>query len=276
MRTPIRASLRLPIALTLVVVVGGLLGAAPAVGGDVPEPPPVGSCHDLTYAEAYKRSDPKAPVDCTEPHTTVTVKVVQLDAPMDLSAIPTSAFVGCYRATRLALGDRPEAQAMSSYETWFFIPTKAEREAGAAWLRCDLVLRGGTHVEPLPTDGTPFLTGLPLDRDIARCLVEDGDLMINTVCRRRHVLKAEVALKNRGSDYPGSKEIEASTAKKCSKRLGQQLGWYHWPTRTGWRAGYPYSVCHKKHNGRVLASTPVTSAPRQSVSAPRVQIGRSG
>ena len=61
---------------------------APATAGVDTTLPAVGSCHDLTYEEGYDASDTEAPVECTEPHTTVTVTVVELESPIGLRRLP--------------------------------------------------------------------------------------------------------------------------------------------------------------------------------------------
>jgi hypothetical protein len=163
--------LRLGAALLAAVTTATVLAPATSshAGVDV-TPPAVGSCHELTLKEGP--SDPDPAVRCTERHTSVTTRIVRFRNAPDwgnidrlLARIETPCNKG-----RLALFDgHAKPLQMSAYVEFFFIPTKAQRDAGAKWVRCDVALAGGRSLRALPTDRDPALGRLPLPDRLARC-----------------------------------------------------------------------------------------------------------
>ncbi len=72
----------LPLVSACAVPIGPIIQKALAV----PPPPKIGTCHNLDYIDITSKAvyfDSKPPVDCTEPHTSVTYKTG--DLPMTLS-----------------------------------------------------------------------------------------------------------------------------------------------------------------------------------------------
>ena len=105
--------------------------------------PAVGLCYDLTAKQANKASATQDAVPCDAPHTLMTIKVKRLAKPVKWTAVYSRIVVSCYEALYDALGSAKLAE-MSSYDLWWFIPTKDERAQGARWARCDVGLHKGT------------------------------------------------------------------------------------------------------------------------------------
>lgn len=222
--------------------------SSPASAGVDTTPPEVGSCHALSYDQAFDKADPNPAVPCTERHTSVTTKVVMFaEAPdwSDLAALVRVAGRHCTRANLAFFGNNVRAYQLSTYISWFFIPTRAQREAGASWMRCDLTLYGYRSLKPLPTDGDPALGALPLDNKVARCRKGKRNDYDVTSCDRAHQFHATHAVKYPGADYPGDKRMVRWTIRTCSERLGRSFGYWTRATRSGWKHGLRYSVCYK-------------------------------
>lgn len=201
----------------------------------------------MTVDEGAKMSDPDPAVDCTDPHTTITIKNVDLSNPdySNVNEIYRKIVVPCRRAMAAYFDDGVKALQMSAYGLYFFAPTKAQRDAGASWVRCDLFLSGGTKLMPLPTDGDAELGSLPHPKRIARCRMGKAAGFVGTVCARPHAFRATHALKRPGA-YPGRRRMERWTVERCRAKLGPSLGYYTFPIPLDWRAGRRFSVCEKK------------------------------
>ena len=226
----------------------------PARAGTVDiTPPEVGSCHDLTWDEAYGESEPLPPVDCTASHTLVTIKVVSFASEPDWGSATLANRVvrQCYKAEIDLFDSQVKSIQMSTYGIWFFYPTKAQQEAGARWARCDLGIRttiGRTSnptMKQLPTDGPPVLGPTPLPDSLAKCRKgKRGDFALTT-CDRSHSLRLKRAVHYPGDSYPGAHRINNWTIDRCRRELGRSFGYWTAPSRYTWNAGFSYSLCYK-------------------------------
>lgn len=223
--------------------------AAPARAGVDITPPAVGSCHDLTKGEAWSSSEPDPAVSCTERHTTVTVKIVELSGTpnwQDTAALSRAMFVKCWRAVDATLDGSVAARVRSAYILYWFIPTKAQRDAGAKWIRCDLGLPNGDRLRPLPTDGGPQLGGLPLPDNIARCRLGRGGDFEVVVCSHGHAFRATHHIHRSGDQYPGARAMRRWTIRKCRARINTGFYFEYPQSRLAWQAGMRYAVCLKE------------------------------
>lgn len=245
---PLRAAILTVALLTLLTAVPTATATGPAARGVDIAPPEVGSCHDLTYDEGWKNADPDPAVDCATDHTSVTVKVVSFDKTPDWNdtAALSSVFeTPCRRALLGFFDGKAKALKASAYDLWWFEPTKAQRDAGAKWIRCDVALAAGEHLSPFPTDGDPELGSLPLDDSVARCERSKSHDYFMTACSASHAYRATEILKYPSDAYPGLRRLRTWTYRKCDARLGRSLGRYSIPSRAHWRIGIPYSLCYK-------------------------------
>lgn len=226
--------------------------ASPTATVATPPPPPeAGGCYDLAFAQATASSATAAPVDCSDPHTALTVHVVQTDAAE--SADP--ARVCNRRADRFLGGDR-EARRLSRFAAVWFTPTAEELAAGAQWIRCDVVAVAAR--EELATLPAPrALRGIldrPRGRRFALCATAapGSDRFERVVCARPHRWRAIATLRvpgRRGGAYPGQRAARDAGLDRCRRTAREavpadrvRFGW-EWPTADQWDAGQRYGYC---------------------------------
>ena len=188
-----------------------LAAPSPARAGVDTDPPAVGSCHDLTYQEAYRASDPDPAVGCAGRHTTVTVASIELaEAPDDWEdprTYPDSVWRTCNEQFEIALGDNKKLIRRSAHSYFWFSPTRVQREEGALWVRCDIALLGGDRLLPLPQQLR--LGGLPLPDGRAKCRQGKSADYAYTACSRPHQFRAKLSIKYPQSSFPGWSHGEA-------------------------------------------------------------------
>ncbi|WP_183100523.1 septum formation family protein [Nocardioides pelophilus] len=221
---------------------------SPASAGVDITPPEVGSCHAYTKAEGAGKSDFTPVVECTEPHTAITVAVVEFEVAPDWDdpdALDQALSDECYPAWYDALGGNIKTIQRSAYITYIFIPTRAQRDAGAAWLRCDVALQGGTKLMNLPD--RLALGGLPLPDRVAKCRANERADYAYTVCSRPHAFRATHSVKYPHSSYPGLRASKRFALRECRERIRTPYMFYEWVgSRAAWRAGYRHAVCLKQ------------------------------
>ncbi len=213
--------------------------AAQQLAGPGYHEPAVGLCYDLTTRQANKASVTQDAVPCDAPHTLMTIKVKRLSKPVRWTAVYSRIVVSCYEALYDVLGSAKLAE-MSSYDLWWFIPTKDERAQGARWARCDVGLHKGTSgLGKLPT--SVALGGLPLDDKYARCLV--GKALNDTSCQMSHKFRAKAAYKldRRAS----SREEYLKQGRRCARLTNSNRYAFDGPSDEEWRAGNHFMVCFK-------------------------------
>lgn len=216
-------------------------------------PPEVGSCHDLTWEEAYGESEPLPAVPCTEPHTLITTRVVTFSqAPdWDSEEVANRVVKQCDAALIDFFDGKVRSIQMSTYGIWFFYPTEAQQEAGASWARCDVGLYStvGRSTDPtikkLPTDGAPVLGALPLPDAVAKCRKGAGADFGVTTCDRTHSYRVARTPLYPGDTYPGQRRINSWTVDKCRRELRRSFGYWSAPSKFGWKADLRYSLCYR-------------------------------
>jgi len=243
-RKPIGAAVLLAALIPLTAV----SAPAPARAGEVDiTPPAIGSCFDLTYDQVRAVSNGEPPVDCTARHTTLTFDVVEFAEPPDWNDEDT--YVGqvydqCNLSWIDVLGGSPKKITRSSYTYYWLLPTPAQRDAGAAWIRCELVLRGGGSLVPLPQDVR--LGQLPLPAEVARCAEGRRTDYRETVCSRRHQFRATRSVELPGDRWRGYDAVQQLALEACRKRVPSGFR-YSWPSsRYWWRLGFRYATCLPK------------------------------
>ena len=153
-------------------------------------------------------------------------------------------YVPCLQALVTATGGRAAQVQLSAYSLTLYKPTRAQRDAGAAWVRCDAVLRGGTDsIAPLPQDIRIDGTRPPMN--VRKCYLGERVDYAYTVCSRRHQYIAAWTFRMRGDSYPGERAARRFAHRKCSDKLGTQTDWvYEWVySKHWWRAGFRSAVC---------------------------------
>lgn len=245
---PLRRALGLGLATLLAssaVSVGSPAQGEPPDRPDY-EQPGVGECRVLTYDGYLAESDPSAPVACDEPHTSYVVAVGQLPAEAGwddpLARLSRVATATCIPAWEDHLGGTERAREMSAYAVAWFMPTPEQRERGARWFRCDVVLLGGSRVLALPGDAAPVLdTELP--DSVARCLTRAPAV---TTCERNHVWRATGASRLRTDDFPTAREWQRTAERRCPALTSTRRWRWEGPGRDAWRVGHRTLVCYSR------------------------------
>ena len=240
---PLHATLALALVAGVLTVLG--LGLSTPAGAS-PSRPQVGECRALTLDDIYKAANTTAPVDCAEDHTSRVVEVGRLPRGVDWSAgigkLTRVVENTCRPVVEETLGTDDRTRAMSAYSYAWFMPTKAQRQAGARWFRCDLMIWGGKRLVKLPTDEAPALTALPHPDSVARCLMSSGR---TTVCARSHGWRATGVLVVAEQKYPGDKAIRRIALRRCPDKVDSDSFWFTWSTRIGWKFSRTI-VCYTK------------------------------
>ena len=228
-------------AVIVVAVAGGALVVTTGPSAAEPTTPQVGECHDLTWKQALQPSDTAAAVPCDQEHTTQTVAIKHYDNPKwnDVGWLIRKASPACLRGATAAVGSS-KIMSMSAYEFFFFVPTKAEREEGADWLRCDLGIEARKQLIQLPETLKP--RRLPLANRYLKCINRRNDYV---PCSQPHRFRAKASVTLAGS-YP-SKARAAKAAGKCRPKVGARFT-YSYPTRVQWKVGYRTLVCFQVTN----------------------------
>lgn len=219
--------------------------AAPA------SPPARGACYDLDFAQATASSVTAEPVDCSDPHTALTVHVTRTDAP---GSVDTAR--ACNRRVDRFLGGDREARRLSRFAAVWFTPTEDEQAAGAQWVRCDVVAVESR--EKLSTLPAPRVMRGILDRprgrrfDLCATAAPGSDGFERVVCARPHRWRAIATLRvpaRRGDAYPGQRAARDAGLDRCRRTARASVqadrvrfGW-EWPTAEQWEAGQRYGYC---------------------------------
>ncbi|MBB6628371.1 septum formation family protein [Nocardioides sp. KIGAM211] len=207
--------------------------------------PRVGACRTITYAQGAAVSNSTRPISCRRSHTVRTVAVPRLPAGVDwdasdekLGRVVTRA---CQPAVDRVLGRTARVRDLSAYSWFWFKPTRAQREHGARWLRCDLTLRAGTHVLELRRDRRPVLGGLPHADRVARCLTSD---VVTTSCARTHVWRATGTFVKKGGYDTAA--LDRAGLRRCpGKTSGERFRWTY-RSETAWKLGDHVIVCYTR------------------------------
>jgi len=213
------------LAVLLLTAVPALMDGAAA--GDTPgaraaaDRPAVGECRVLTYAQTRHRSDSTDPVACSQSHTDRVIAVADLPGGTTWSGLTDAQVTRlgvstCTPAFRTALGQNDKVRDRTAYAWIFFEPTDAQQTAGAAWIRCDLVLLRGHALRSLPTDAAPALTSAAVPTGVRRCLT--GQAHNPTVCSAGHDFRATGAFTLTGR-YPGDAEVARVARQRCPARV---------------------------------------------------------
>lgn len=180
---------------------------------------------------------------------TVTVGAIQFETAPDWNDHDSYAGLvskRCLSKMGSYFGDRYKALSLSNWTIYWFIPTAAEREAGAKWVRCDAAIYSPGQMPKLPTDGSPLLDEPPLPDWSARCAQGEDKNYATTTCNRSHAYRATHAIKYPSSTYPGHDTGAEWTLRKCRAKFGDRPFLYWFPGKTSFKIGYRYGVCFKK------------------------------
>lgn len=231
-----------------------------ASSSTAPTRPEVGECHQLSLEELLGSADTDPAVPCGEEHTSETVHVGTFTA----AAAGETETLTQDRANRVAartcrteaasyLGTEPGPLWLTRVEVFWFVPTPEEVDAGADWLRCDVVvLERGERLMQLPRSMQDALradrggryalcgTARPGSKDFER-----------VVCGERHSWRAISMIGvGDGERYPGAQAARSAGQDRCQAQaraaqggaLQYDYGW-EWPTEAQWKAGQRHGYC---------------------------------
>lgn len=232
----------------------------PTTAAPAPRAPRVGSCHRLSLEHATAPTDERPAVPCRSPHTTVTVRVGHFDpvrdghlVSVDSRSVQQQIAERCSSPLLRYLGGNREDRRLSRFTVVWFSPTLAQGEAGATWLRCDvLALAGKDRLATLPA----HVHGL-LDRPHAldrfgTCgtAAPDSRHFDRVVCSHRHRWRAVSVIELPGNAGFHSRSAGATANARCKQVAANASGgalkytWaFEWPTRQQWRNGQRYGFC---------------------------------
>jgi hypothetical protein len=232
--------------LAAVSAVAALALTVPAYAGGSPSrgdtAPTVGECRSITLAQASAASDTSSPGDCSTAHDDRVIAVPDLPsgvsyADLDAVGILHTATRLCYPALRAALGRDDRVRGRSAYIYLYFVPTAAQRAAGARWLRCDLTMRHGATLGDLPTDRVPALPTARLPAKVTRCLTGRDHLV--TVCSASHSYRATGSFTVGLDRFPGRARMARIAQRRCPALVSTDHDF-----RFTWVPGFAYDLAH--------------------------------
>jgi hypothetical protein len=237
--------------LTIALLGAALTAPLPAQAGTEPDPhyeePVVGECHDYGWKVYLAPHDTSAAVPCKRDHTAKVFKVFQL--PSDLDWTATDAQIGalikarCHTAWKKWLGRDQVTIARTAYGEAWYSPTQAQRDAGARWIRCDIVLFASRGLARLPKNKAPMIPQ-PMITRVQKCLV--GKNYLATACNYPHEWKATGSFKLAKGKYPSATKFRTIASQRCPRLVNSRRYLYWYPSKSLWAGGYRIMICYTK------------------------------
>lgn len=220
-------------------------------GQQVPDPyyeiPTVGDCYKYGMAVANAATNSSPVVPCGDLHTAKVIATPLLPGGLtwdsDPEAIHLAMAKACLPAFRSILGRTERLRQKSAYDIVWFVPTDDQKLAGARWLRCDLVLSGGSTLMPIRRNTAPILQAAPLPKAVTSCLV--GDEAKKTVCTKIHRYRATGTWLVDRTYFPGNAALFDIAKRRCPSLVSTPRHWYAWwMDRNSWKAGDRTITCY--------------------------------
>jgi hypothetical protein len=209
--------------------------------------PKVGECRQITLKQAAAQSNTTQPIPCSKQHDVRTIVVKDLPAGMTWDNLTTAqigrlSITQCYPGFRKALGQNDKVRDRTLYTYYFFEPTKAQRDQGANWIRCDLGLWHRTTLGPLPTDKVPALTSSQLPNQVARCAAGADTALKYAVCSTPHRYRAVGAFTVAKNKFPGKKALVQIGRSRCPSIVGHHRYFFSWMPKAYWNLVHDRTV----------------------------------
>ena len=235
------------------------VASQPTDPGPVPK---VGECRDLEYPDISRYANGDELVRCRRPHTAYTFAVG--DLPSDVvfkgvdignDAVQQAAAHTCRTRFARYVGGDDAALALSRLSMTYFVPDQRSFDAGASWVRCDVVaLRTATALAPLPDDVQGLLDDADSLRKYGVCSVGEPGLVDSrlVMCSEDHTYRAVAALRlgRAAAPYPGEAVTKDIGLQQCAEVLAEEIdddsGYsYAWtyPTSADWASGQRFGYC---------------------------------
>ncbi|WP_161962503.1 septum formation family protein [Nocardioides speluncae] len=240
---------RIAAAAACAVVATAILTPPATSAAPLPAAPKVGECRNYTLQQAGKPSNGSPVVPCKEKHTAKVIGVFQLPAGTPVTMDKARPFVTekCYPKFRSTLGRTERLRHLSAYTFSYFIPNQQQREAGARWVRCDIVILGASMLRPLPSNATPMLPTAPLPNKVARCLTGGH---VRTTCAQNHAFRATGVTAVASKKFPGEQTMTAIARQRCPRLVSTPRNWYAtWASKTAYNLGKDRMiVCYSRRS----------------------------
>ena len=204
--------------------------------------PRVGGCYAMTYQPHRAHPFHSRRVSCSERHTAVTVAVAKAPtslAGLSLPQIDTIAESTCEPLLLERLGATAVRRALSPYLLIHAGPSTTQAQAGDRWVQCELALRAGTRLLPLPAHLPRPILGKRLDDRTEACLTGSH---LTTPCAQRHAYRPVDAFRLEPMPYPTADELRAMQQTLCPP----STRYYRFTPEIRWQYGDRVLVCFAK------------------------------
>jgi hypothetical protein len=214
------------------------------------EKPTIGECHNYGMTVANQPTDTSPVVPCGTTHTAKVLATPMLPASLTWETATADAMnlalaKACLPAFNSILGRTEKLRQKSAYDIVTFVPTQAQKDAGARWMRCDLVLSGGYSLQPITRNTSPILHAYPLPKSVTSCLVGPDDTIRRTVCSKTHRYRATGTWLVERTYYPGHDALLSIARNRCPGLVTTPRWWFAWwMTRNMWKAGDRTITCY--------------------------------
>jgi hypothetical protein len=213
--------------------------------------PAVGACSTMTAEQADARVDRSTVVPCSQAHQAKVAGVVRLPDGLAYSSrgkLYRAMVKRCKPAWNELLGRTHRVRDSSAYQLVWFVPSKDQRQHGARWMSCSVVLRKGTELAKLPATKAPLLPKGELGDRIHRCLLATTASTITTRCSAEHGWRATGSFVVSSETFPGTTAVNRAARTKCPRLTNPRkpFRWTYW-TKVNWQAGGDHAViCYTK------------------------------
>ncbi len=233
--------------------------------------PAVGDCwwwdEDYEIVNDWRSWEADGPVDCAEPHKAETFTVgVLTDAAFSYPDPAAEIPADMSAAIRDACGGI-EAQLLNTgrVNVLTYIPSADEWEAGARWVRCDLVVRDvglvdGRDAVPMTTSAEDIVASIRAGDLTYRLCVNTpndptqgggpyADRSVATVVEcdgSQQWTNDRAVVVDLGDAFPGDDAINEYITPYCDEAWharGAQGWWAFWPSQENWTAGFRVATC---------------------------------
>ncbi|HET8666030.1 MAG TPA: septum formation family protein [Nocardioides sp.] len=213
--------------------------------------PAVGACSTMTAEQADARVDRSTVVPCSQAHQAKVAGVVRLPDGLAYSSrgkLYRAMVKRCKPAWNELLGRTHRVRDSSAYQLVWFVPSKDQRQHGARWMSCSVVLRKGNELAKLPANKAPLLPKGELGDRIHRCLLATTASTITTRCSAEHGWRATGSFVVSSETFPGTTAVNRAARTKCPRLTNPRkpFRWTYW-TKVNWQAGGDHAViCYTK------------------------------
>lgn len=250
---------RIAVALSTAGIAGSLIATALVAAVPAAAAAPVaGQCFTYPLSDIDKGISAAVAVDCATTHTAETyyVGTAKADFRIPSKATPAQRLAEAAPCTtermnaHLGLKGR---KLPSRFLPVVMLPTDAQWQAGERWVRCDVVLQGGTRLVSTTGTGAELVArSLPTQFDF--CTFGEPNARNTsaypcTAPKKNWIKVLDKDLGGPGSKFPG-RSVENKTRSICEKQGkawngGQKWpGWWAiWPTSVGWKEGRRSAQC---------------------------------